>query len=296
MPATSCIFGGDATDYATKKRIEGFRSVELTYRDRIDNDQIISCGYSPARAAREIEALCDRLGGLPSGLLVNSLTAFEGVMSHFVRLPPDAFNHSVVGCYDYDPFAAYLRIPVHMVRQNSHGLISRAYDLVDGGETRPIIVEVDAELIPPQTIYKIRCPKPADAAVRLVRAWRPGRFVQAAEGRIAARVHRRVGRVRERWCGRPDSIGQSHRGRHRRRRRRRGKHPRTRLRRSARRHSGAIAQHRGRLRPHRVLDAAADGEQTIRWPADIAVGVDDVVRAAGNSLKQGSVDVAAAMK
>jgi LacI family fructose operon transcriptional repressor len=148
------FFGGDATDYATKKRIEGFRSVELTYRDRIDNDQIISCGYSPARAAREIEALCDRLGGMPSGLLVNSLTAFEGVMSHFVRLPPGAFDHSVIGCYDYDPFAAYLRIPVHMVRQNSHGLISRAYDLVDSGETRPIIVEVDAELIPPQTIYK----------------------------------------------------------------------------------------------------------------------------------------------
>lgn len=148
------FFGGDSTDYATAKRIEGFRSVELAWRDRIDNDQIISCGYSPARAAREIEALCERIGGMPSGLLVNSLTAFEGVMSHFVHLPPEAFDHSVIGCYDYDPFAAYLRVPVHMVRQNSHGMISRAYDLVDSGETRPIIVEVDAELIPPQTIYK----------------------------------------------------------------------------------------------------------------------------------------------
>lgn len=148
------FFGGDSTDYATAKRIEGFRSVELAWRDRIDNDQIISCGYSPARAAREIEALCERIGGMPSGLLVNSLTAFEGVMSHFVHLPPEAFDHSVIGCYDYDPFAAYLRVPVHMVRQNSHGMISRAYDLVDSGETRPIVVEVDATLVPPRTIFK----------------------------------------------------------------------------------------------------------------------------------------------
>lgn len=148
------FFGGDSTDYATAKRIEGFRTVELAWRDRIDNDQIISCGYSPARAAREIEALCERIGGLPSGLLVNSLTAFEGVMSHFVHLPPEAFDHSVIGCYDYDPFAAYLRVPVHMVRQNSHGMISRAYDLVDSGETRPIVVEVDATLVPPRTIFK----------------------------------------------------------------------------------------------------------------------------------------------
>lgn len=148
------FFGGDASDYATAKRIEGFRSVELTHRDHIDSDQIISCGYSPARAAREIEALCDRIGGLPAGLLVNSLTAFEGVMSHFVHLPPEAFAGNVIGCYDYDPFAAYLRVPVHMVRQNSHALIGKAYELVDQGETRPIIVEVDAELIPPHTIYK----------------------------------------------------------------------------------------------------------------------------------------------
>lgn len=155
-PARDKLFflGGDPADYATSKRIEGYRSVEIAWRDRIDNDQIISCGYSPASAAREIEALCDRIGGLPSGLLVNSLTAFEGVMSYFVRLPPEAFDSSVVGCYDYDPFAAYLRIPVHMVRQNSHDMISRAYELVDIGETRPIIVEVDATLVPPSTIFK----------------------------------------------------------------------------------------------------------------------------------------------
>lgn len=64
-----------------------------------------------------IAQLCDRLGGLPKVLFVNSFTAFEGVMGHFVTLPVEAFNDTTIGCYDYDPFAAYLQFPVYMVRR-----------------------------------------------------------------------------------------------------------------------------------------------------------------------------------
>jgi LacI family fructose operon transcriptional repressor len=147
------FIGGLASDYASLQRIEAFGSTVLELRGTLSDEQFITCGYAPGRAAREIATLCDRLGGLPAGLFVNSIRAFEGVVSHFVHLPPEAFTQSVIGCYDYDPFAAFLQFPVHMVRQNSNKLIATAFDLVDRGTTEPVLIEIEPELIPPRTIY-----------------------------------------------------------------------------------------------------------------------------------------------
>lgn len=148
------FIGGLSTDYASARRIEAFRVTVEAACGEISADQIITSGYSPAQAAREIAELCDRLGGLPAGLFVNSIRAFEGVVDHFVHLPPDAFSHSVIGCYDYDPFAAFLQFPVHMVRQNSHGLIATAFDLIDSGKVEPMMIQIEPELVPPRTIYQ----------------------------------------------------------------------------------------------------------------------------------------------
>lgn len=155
VPARDRIYfiGGVATDYATARRIEGFRDVLTEAGLPPVPEQIIACGYPPKRAMQEITALCDRLDGLPAGLFVNSLTAFEGVLGHFVHLPPGSFDRTVIGCYDYDPFAAYLQFPVHMVRQDSHRLIEEAYRLIDTPAPGLTVREVEPELIPPRTIY-----------------------------------------------------------------------------------------------------------------------------------------------
>ncbi|WP_147273537.1 hypothetical protein [Ciceribacter lividus] len=134
-------------------RISAFRSTVLELRGSFDEDQIITCGYAPGNAAREVSALSDRIGGLPAGLFINSIRAFEGIVSEFVHLPSEAFEQSVFGCYDYDPFAAFLEFPVHMVRQNSNQLIATAFELVDSGVTDPVLIQVDPELIPPRTVY-----------------------------------------------------------------------------------------------------------------------------------------------
>ncbi|MBP9182762.1 MAG: LacI family DNA-binding transcriptional regulator [Fuscovulum sp.] len=146
------LIGGVATDYATARRIEGFRDVLTAAGQPPAPDQIIACGYPPRRAMQEIAALCDRLGGLPAALFVNSLTAFEGVLGYLVGLPPEAVEGTVIGCYDYDPFAAYLQFPVHMVRQDGHRLIGQAYELIDEGRLEPVVHEVAPRLIPPRTI------------------------------------------------------------------------------------------------------------------------------------------------
>jgi len=64
-----------------------------------------------------------------------------------------AFENSTIGCYDYDPFGAFLQFPVHMVRQNSNRLIAKAYELIEEGTTTPKLIEIEPELIPPRTIF-----------------------------------------------------------------------------------------------------------------------------------------------
>ncbi len=150
------FIGGTAEDYATSRRIEAFRTCVHETLGAVNDDQIIPCGYAPGRAAREIRTLCERLGGLPTGLFVNSLTAFEGVLGYFVDLPIDAFERSVIGCYDYDPFGAFLQFPVHMVRQNSDRLITTAFERFDARDFTPQLIEIEPDLIPPRTIYKGR--------------------------------------------------------------------------------------------------------------------------------------------
>lgn len=148
------LLGGDASDHASAQRIEAFRAVAAAQFGPLPEANVIACGYAPGRASREVAALCDRLGGLPAGLFVNSLTVFEGVVGHLVTLPPEAFAGTAIGCYDYDPFAAFLQFPVHMVRQNADGLIARAFGLLDSDQRAPVVIEVEPELIAPRTIYK----------------------------------------------------------------------------------------------------------------------------------------------
>lgn len=148
------FLGGSARDHASGRRFAAFRDVVLERVGRFDDDQLIECGYAPRSATTAIEALSQRIGGLPAALFVNSLTAFEGVMSYFVRLPPQAFQSSVIGCFDYDPFAAFLQFPVYMVRQNSAQLIHQAYELLGKQSREPVLIEVEPDLIEPRTMHK----------------------------------------------------------------------------------------------------------------------------------------------
>jgi LacI family transcriptional regulator, fructose operon transcriptional repressor len=152
VPHAPYFLGGSITDHATAKRLAGFRSAIEACGRTVTDGHVIQCGYESEMAAREIRKLCDRLGELPRGLFVNSLTVFEGVMAHFVNLSPSAFERSAIGCFDYDPLAAFLQFPVFMIRQDSYGLIAKAYELFDADETSSAIYEVKPQMIAPRTM------------------------------------------------------------------------------------------------------------------------------------------------
>jgi len=149
--AAPYFIGGSLKDHATARRIESFQRTASEAGFDIGEKQVLQCGYSPMSAARAIGQLCDELGSLPAGLFVNSFTAFEGVMSYFMTLPATALADCAIGCFDYDPFAAFLQVPVFMIRQDSQQLIAKAYELLDQGVTGPVVVEVPPELIEPRT-------------------------------------------------------------------------------------------------------------------------------------------------
>ena len=147
-PSGVVFLGGNAALPASSRRIAGFRDVMMQEAGGVQDDQIIACSYDPDRAHDELARLCDRLGHLPAGLLINSITAFEGALRFLVRLSEAEVRTCTLGCYDYDPFGALLRFPLHMVRQRHRTLVRRAYQMLDDGATGPILETVHPELCP----------------------------------------------------------------------------------------------------------------------------------------------------
>jgi LacI family fructose operon transcriptional repressor len=141
------FLGGNARLPASARRIDGFKDA-LKKRDLIvDESHIIACGYDRNRAGSELQRLHAELGQLPAGLLVNSIDCFEGVLEFLSRLPEVELRQCTIGCFDYDPFCALLRFPVHMVRQRTQSLIRLAYECIESGSQDPCLILVKPEMI-----------------------------------------------------------------------------------------------------------------------------------------------------
>ena len=125
------FIGGLASDHATRRRIDGFADAVQSAFGAVDVAQIDACGYEGDRAEGAARDLARRLGGLPRALFVNSTMALEGVVRFLHTLPAEALTSCTFGCYDWDPFAAHLRFPLAMVRQNVEGLLEEAFRIID---------------------------------------------------------------------------------------------------------------------------------------------------------------------
>ena len=59
------------------------------------------------------------------------------------------------GCYDWDPFAATLRFPLLMVRQDVDGLLREAFRIIDAGPTaKGRVIEVKPKLMFPRAVRR----------------------------------------------------------------------------------------------------------------------------------------------
>lgn len=134
--------GGVAGEYATDKRVAGFTEALRAHGVDLDPDCLALCGYPPANARDSLDAYFTRHGGLPAGLFINSIAAFEGAIEFASGLPAAALNDCVAGCFDWDPFAACLPFDVTMLRQDVETMMQHAFEALAPArqETRPLVM------------------------------------------------------------------------------------------------------------------------------------------------------------
>jgi len=130
-PSDLFFFGGDAADNATRNRVVGFNEA-LEARGIVPQPEMFDCcGYPPTNAALSLAQRYAKLGRLPSRLFINGVTALEGALRFTATLPEHELADIVVGCFDWDPFAAHMPFDVTMVRQNVEIMIAEGFRLLD---------------------------------------------------------------------------------------------------------------------------------------------------------------------
>ncbi|MEW6339164.1 MAG: LacI family DNA-binding transcriptional regulator [Paraburkholderia sp.] len=136
------FLGGVVDEYATDMRIAGYRDAFAARGITPAADAVDCFGYDASSARRALARRYESLGRLPAGLLMNSITAFEGLVQFASSLPRDAWQSSVVGCFDWDPFAAHLPFEVTMMRQDVRKIIAEAFALADAQDTaaHPLVI------------------------------------------------------------------------------------------------------------------------------------------------------------
>ena len=142
------FIGGVAGEYATERRVQGFSDTVMQRLGPVRAAQIRNCGYDAAATEAAVAQLHGELGGLPRAIFFVSSVPLEGAVRFLKTLPIEALRRCAFGSYDWDPFASYLRFPIHMMCQDVEGLLAEAFKIIDGGDTRRgRVVEVRPRLI-----------------------------------------------------------------------------------------------------------------------------------------------------
>ena len=146
--------GGIAGEYATDNRAVGFVEALNAQGIEAGEEILVRCGYAPASACEALTRYQATHRQLPSGLFINSITAFEGFVRFTAALPRQSLETMVVGCFDWDPFAAHLPFDVTMLRQDVETMIAEAFGALDADKQQacpftivsPILMPARAEL------------------------------------------------------------------------------------------------------------------------------------------------------
>jgi len=149
-----CLFGGH-NDHASQERIQGFIDAKQALLGDTDPQCIYQNGYSAAQTAQALTVFYAEKKALPRVLFINSSINFEGVLRFFAHYPEKQFINHVIGCYDYDPFASFLPLPVFMIRQDSAMMIARGLELLDSAtnntSSNNAIYRITPQLVAPRT-------------------------------------------------------------------------------------------------------------------------------------------------
>jgi len=129
----SLFVGGRDTDHNTKERIRGFEDAHAEIGIEVADHQILACGYAAEKAASAIDAALQNGGVQPNLMFVNSTISLEGVVTSLRQNGRFDHDEIVIGCFDWDPFAAMLNDRIFMVRQDVDGMMGALFRLIEEG-------------------------------------------------------------------------------------------------------------------------------------------------------------------
>ncbi len=136
------FIGGRGSDHNTAERVRGFRAAHAEAGVAVDESHILACGYAPEKAENALDTLAAQEGHMPEGMFVNSTISLEGVMRWIRRSGRYDGRPPIIGCFDWDPFAALLGDDIEMVRQDVPGMLNAVFDIIDQGASQTSLIEV----------------------------------------------------------------------------------------------------------------------------------------------------------
>lgn len=126
------FIGGRSFDHNTKERARGFLDANSKMGIDVDEQSLITCGYAADKALDAFDAHVRKTGKVPSGIFVNSTISLEGVLTWFKNNGLEKLKPVSLGCFDWDPFAAYMESDIIMVRQNVPEMMNELFKMIDG--------------------------------------------------------------------------------------------------------------------------------------------------------------------
>lgn len=124
------FIGGRAADHNTSERIRGFREACRTQGVTVSEDNILACGYAADKArAAYANWMSGRTGG-PDILFINSTISLEGLLPQIDEASEKGILPPMIGCFDWDPFAARTSQKMLMVKQDVQSMLNVLFDLL----------------------------------------------------------------------------------------------------------------------------------------------------------------------
>lgn len=136
-PAPLHFIGGRGQDHNTRERLRGFTAAHEELGLSVLEGNCLMRGYS---AAKTFAAMADLRVADGSGIFVNSTIALEGVVRWLHDQP--AMPQVRFGCFDWDPFAAFLPQNVGMMQQDVGAMLLRTFELIDSPPQGAPLVQI----------------------------------------------------------------------------------------------------------------------------------------------------------
>lgn len=138
---TALFIGGRATDHNTSERIKGFREACARHGLHERDTHILPCGYAAEKASTAYARWIKDQHRAPDILFVNSTISLEGLLP---LIESDAMEATqpIVGCFDWDPFAARTNPNMVMVKQDVTSMLDALFEMIECTENEIALVQV----------------------------------------------------------------------------------------------------------------------------------------------------------